>query len=457
MKGVVMVCASLVIVGLLASAMYTMTIGFGGASSDYHGGDDGYLPPDGPSPMIDPAWEGGASSDFPIDGYGPRIDPAWEGGASSDLAMDGYGAGSPSPSGGGSEQIPGDEYEYRLTAGDFDDTLNYRYYLDFVMDKQDSWESQALFSNRVVFHVVDKFGNGVSNAMVTITEVDDDRVIFSSYTGTDGYFYLFPEFDGLSMGGSYVVSFEVNDSPNAHYDHILDLSEAPEQQNIEIVLQDYKNRLPKALDLVFVIDTTGSMGDELSYLTEEFTRIVADVREQFPTISIHFGLVVYRDVHDEYVVRSYQFTGSLSKMQDRFDTQVSNGGGDYPEAVEQGLASAIDLQWREGNVARMMFLVGDAPPHTQNIDRALDEMHAAREKGIHVFPIAASGVDNVMEYVMRTAGVLSDGRYLFLTDDSGIGSTHAEPHIPAYYVTTLRDSIVRSIESELTGLWVEPH
>jgi hypothetical protein len=51
---------------------------------------------------------------------------------------------------------------------------------------------------------------------------------------------------------------------------------------------------------------------------------------------------------------------------------------------------------------------------------------------------------------------MTGGRYLFLTNDSGIGNDHAEPHIPCYSVTRLDSAIVRMIQVELTGRHVEP-
>jgi hypothetical protein len=75
---------------------------------------------------------------------------------------------------------------------------------------------------------------------------------------------------------------------------------------------------------------------------------------------------------------------------------------------------------------------------------------------VHLYPVASSGVDPRAEYQMRSAAQLTGGRYLFLTDDSGIGDTHAEPTIPCYFVTKLRSALVRMIRIELEGKYVEP-
>jgi hypothetical protein len=134
-----------------------------------------------------------------------------------------------------------------------------------------------------------------------------------------------------------------------------------------------------------------------------------------------------------------------------------DGGGDYPEAVAAGLGAAMKLGWRAGtNTARLTFWVGDAPDHAGSEQAIASAVNAAIAKDVHLYPIAASGTDDRMEYTMRTAAQLTGGRYTFLTDDSGVGNAHAEPHIPCYHVTKFNGAIVRMVDSELTGTHVEP-
>jgi hypothetical protein len=278
-----------------------------------------------------------------------------------------------------------------------------------------------------------------------------------TYGCYDGWFRFFPSIDG---DGTTYDSYQVRISPSEN-DEIsrtmdIDLDDLPEDRKIEVKFEDYEYQCPDALDLAFVVDTTGSMSDELQYLTQEFENIVSAVRSQFQVSSMRFGLVVYRDTTDAYVTRSYEFTDSVTTMQERLDQQEASGGGDYEEAVEEGLKDGIDLDWSDGNTARMMFHVADAPPHRSNMEETMNQILRARDKGIHIYPLASSGVGDTAEFVMRVAGVLAHGRYLFLTDDSGIGNPHAEPHIPYYYVTTLEDLMVRLVESELRGKTVKP-
>ena len=55
--------------------------------------------------------------------------------------------------------------------------------------------------------------------------------------------------------------------------------------------------------------------------------------------------------------------------------------------------------------------------------------------------------------IYRIAG----GRYIFLTDDSGVGNPHIEPTIPCYFVTKLDDAILRMVDVELSGQYREPN
>ncbi len=75
-----------------------------------------------------------------------------------------------------------------------------------------------------------------------------------------------------------------------------------------------------------------------------------------------------------------------------------------------------------------------APPHGKDLPRTMAAVNALRKKGVTCYPIAASGYDSVTEFVMRTSALLTGGQFLFLTDDSGVGNPHAEPHIPDYHV-----------------------
>jgi hypothetical protein len=83
-------------------------------------------------------------------------------------------------------------------------------------------------------------------------------------------------------------------------------------------------------------------------------------------------------------------------------------------------------------------------------------VRAAAQADVHLYPIGASGVDELAELSMRQSAQLTLGRYLFLTDDSGIGNGHKEPTLPCYFVTRLDHAMLRMVSIELSGVYAEP-
>jgi hypothetical protein len=218
-----------------------------------------------------------------------------------------------------------------------------------------------------------------------------------------------------------------------------------------LVLSAAPRNLPQQLDLSLVIDATGSMSDELEYLKTEIDAIAAMVRKRFPNVDQRYSLVVYRDEGDEYVSRKFDFTGSLSEFQASLSAQLASGGGDYPEAMHVALSQADSLNWRTDNTARVMFLVADAPPHRRFAGQAIEAIQKLRAKGVTIFPVAASGVQEEAEFVLRGAAFLTRGRYLFLTDHSGVGNPHARPSVPDFEVERLDQLMIRMIAWKLSG------
>jgi Mg-chelatase subunit ChlD len=211
------------------------------------------------------------------------------------------------------------------------------------------------------------------------------------------------------------------------------------------------------LDVALVIDTTGSMGDEISYLRDEFTNLSSAVAQKFPDSTQRWALIVYKDEGDEYVVRSVDFTPDAEEFRNKLAEQSAGGGGDFPEAPDAALARLAQLQWRAAaKTARLAFWVADAPHHDEKAGAMSAAVRAAREQDVHIYPVASSGIDELTELTMRSAAQLTGGRYLFLTDDSGVGGAHKEPSIPCYFVTRLEKAIQRMIDIELSGSYAEP-
>ena len=212
-----------------------------------------------------------------------------------------------------------------------------------------------------------------------------------------------------------------------------------------------------SLDIALVLDTTGSMGDELGYLQREFDSLSGNIKSTYGQVEQRWSLIVYRDEGDEYLTRSFDFTDDLDEFRDTLAAQEFGGGGDFPEAPDAGLEEANALSWRSGeDVARLVFWVADAPHHSENAGALTEAVRTAQAQDLHIYPVASSGIDAFTEFTMRASAQMTWGRYIFLTDDSGLGNSHLEPTLPCYYVTTLKDAILRSVATEMTGEHTPP-
>lgn len=360
-----------------------------------------------------------------------------------------------------------------LTAGDIDDLRNFDFFLGYAqrthnqcpdIQNQEIWPSISL-DNRIALKVTDKNGKPVPNAAVSIDNKMFNNGMFSKQTvvttTSEGMAFLFPLIDGLPSLDGFDAQENISltiTPPEGKSQTVNILLQSDEQDDatVNIKLNHVAAHNAQAMDVMFVIDATGSMGDEISYLQTEFDGIVSRLASNNPKVSLRYGLVMYRDEGDEYVVRDYGFTNNPRILRDQLRKQQANGGGDYPEAMEQAIDKAVDARWRDGNTAKVMFLVADAPPHDENLGRAFASFKQARNEGIRIYPLGASGVGDTAEYLMRMGAVMTQGRYLFLTDDSGVGNSHAEPKVPCYVVTPLNQLIERVLNSELRGKRVEP-
>jgi hypothetical protein len=213
----------------------------------------------------------------------------------------------------------------------------------------------------------------------------------------------------------------------------------------------------KQLDVALVVDTTGSMGDEIAYLQAEFLSISQTIEDAYPDAEQRWALVLYKDDGDLYVVKSVDFTTDASSFRSKLGEASASGGGDMPEAPDAALAEMTGLAWRVGDdVARLAFWVADAPHHAEKATDMADAVRATRDLDVHIYPVASSGVNELTELTMRSSAQLTGGRYLFLTDDSGVGGEHKEPTIPCYFVTRLDHAIERMVGIEMSGEYAEP-
>ncbi|MHB1277620.1 MAG: carboxypeptidase regulatory-like domain-containing protein [Bacteroidia bacterium] len=207
------------------------------------------------------------------------------------------------------------------------------------------------------------------------------------------------------------------------------------------------------LDIAFVVDATGSMGDEINYLKTELADVINRVKAQNEHLNLRTASVFYRDHGDQYLTRQSDFSPSVSTTLDFIQNQYAAGGGDFPEAVDEALDAALNrLSWSKEARGRILFLVLDAPPHQADsvVKRLHQLIYKAAAMGVRIIPITASGINKDVEYLMRSMALATNGTYVFLTDHSGVGNKHLEPSTDSYEVQKLNDLMVNLINRYAT-------
>lgn len=180
------------------------------------------------------------------------------------------------------------------------------------------------------------------------------------------------------------------------------------------------------IDVVFVIDSTGSMSDEIRTIKTHIINIVEEVRRGNPRPDLRIGIVSYRDYQPEdreYVFRQYDLTRDVDSALNNLRAIEANGGGDHPEAVETALHVAINKMNWNSNAKKLVFLVGDAAPHGYGAgDRSFpqgspegynykNEIEYARAKGITIYAISCSGMDPAGDRIWRDIAKMTGGSY----------------------------------------------
>ena len=202
-------------------------------------------------------------------------------------------------------------------------------------------------------------------------------------------------------------------------------------------------------DIAFVVDATGSMGDEIGFLKSDLLDILGRATDRHPDLAMRTAALFYRDEGDDYLTRHSDFSANASATINFIQKQQADGGGDYPEAVHTALERMLqDLSWDESARTRLAFLILDAPAHheTHVISSLQKSVTACARQGIRLVPVAASGVDKNTEFMLRFFAITTGGTYVFLTNDSGVGNDHIEATVGDYEVEQLNELMIRLID-----------
>lgn len=330
-----------------------------------------------------------------------------------------------------------------LTAGEWNDNDNWGFFSGIVNKDLVSFPSYGLDpTQRIAVTVTNESGETLPNAKVQLLS-EDGNSIWNAVTNKNGIAYLF-EMDG-KKGKSVKVNSPSGAESNAPVEKHIDTQsdDAGKVGNCEIAVTvaDSPTLYPDT-QVMFIVDTTGSMGDEMFYLQSDFGSIAEELNDEHITWSVSF----YKDEGDEYVVKGENaFSNDPKYIRSQLNAEYADGGGDHPEAVAEALTDAFNNhEWKEDS-AKVAFLIFDAPPHDEKAIEVQNAVKVASEKGIRLVPVVSSNAMRETELFGRAVAICTGAPYVFLTDDSGIGGSHLEPIIGDYDVEKLHDVIVRII------------
>jgi Mg-chelatase subunit ChlD len=182
------------------------------------------------------------------------------------------------------------------------------------------------------------------------------------------------------------------------------------------------------VDVVFVLDTTGSMGGLIQTAKEKIWSIATTMASAQQTPEIRIGLVAYRDRGDSYVTRTVDLSDDLDSIYAALMDFEAGGGGDSPESVNEALYSAVhNMSWSQQDQAyQVIFLVGDAPPHMDyNEVRYPEIIASALDKGIVINTIQCGDMPSAIAPWTQIAS-LGNGNF-FQVEQAGGAVAYTTP------------------------------
>ena len=367
--------------------------------------------------------------------------------------MDGGGA---VPGDSGSGEGNGNTSAGIVTAGEWRDLDHWAFWSGLMTgeefsDKADWWKMYP--DNLVAVHVT-REDKPVIGSTVVLTRNGKD--VWTAKTDNQGYAYCWAspfqklqevtaEELSLTVGGTQIEGHPELSTWNSQTD--------VKMNEVQLLTADAQPVLKNVTDIAFIVDATGSMGDEIKFLKDDLVDILGKASAKAgSSSSLRTAAVFYRDEGDKYVTKYDDFKTDVTKTVDFIKQQSADGGGDYPEAVHTALEVSLQsLSWGEDSRMRLAFLLLDAPAHHQNaiIESMQNSIETYARLGIRIIPIAASGADKDTEFMLRFFGILTGGTYTFLTNDSGVGESHIAASVGEYEVEQLNDLIVRLIVAAL--------
>lgn len=345
-----------------------------------------------------------------------------------------------------------------LRAGFVDDNKQYNYFINFLNKFRN--QARALninVSERIKIQVKDKKGNSLPNCKIVIKN-QNDKIIYSGKTYADGTFLFFPS--ETKSTGTYFKGTATYQQKKKSF-HISRYGKRNLQVRFNFTRGIMKN-VP--LDIVFVLDTTGSMGEEIQRLKTTIDIMHLNVTSFSSRPRVRFGMVLYKDKGDEYRTKVIPLTSNIDKFKEKLDKVSAAGGGDFPEDLQEALKDTLTkLRWRNQGI-RLAFIITDAPPHldyNQNFTY-IKASQSARKKAIKLFSIGTGGLPLQGEYILRQIAQYTYANYIFLNygekGESHGGRVGSVSHHTGanYNVSKLESLVIRITKKELSYLTNQP-
>jgi Mg-chelatase subunit ChlD len=184
------------------------------------------------------------------------------------------------------------------------------------------------------------------------------------------------------------------------------------------------------IEVVFCLDTTGSMKGMLDRAKEKVWSIANQISGAKPTPDLKIGLVAFRDRGDDYITKVTPLTDDLDEVHARLKELQAAGGGDIPESVNEALDVSVNkIKWStDDETLRIIFLVGDAPPHMDYPDDVKYPVTCKKaiEKGIIINTIQC-GDDAECTKHWKEISKNSEGSYVKISQEGGVKTVVSTP------------------------------
>jgi Mg-chelatase subunit ChlD len=235
--------------------------------------------------------------------------------------------------------------------------------------------------------------------------------------------------DGVSATGSEEDSGELPPTPNSDgkadtvratpnvltsVDTVVTLPAPPANR-----IDSGQASTSRQLDVVLLLDATGSMADELDILKAGLGDVAAALSSLAGDNTIRYGFVVYRDQEKSGSDQLFEFTDNWVLFAENLMTITAVGGGDYPENLNGGFSQAITLMNWNPEAKHLLILLGDAPPHQDTVEPTPydEKIVLAAEQNIIVFTIGSDGLNNSGANIYQQIAQASNGRFIFMSNN----------------------------------------